>query len=466
MRRSTIISSRGARASDIFEAFIRGAAPDGGLYMLRDTPSVADIVTRTYERAPEFAHFAAEILDRVLGEWAPSGGWGEIARRAFPFAPHIRQAGGHLLLELFHGPTCAFKDFGASFLATVLESELDRRGGRLVVLTATSGDTGGAVGAAFHGLKNIDVVILYPSGRISTLQEKQLTTLGDNVTAIQVEGTFDDCQRMVKDAFADEALSRSAKLTSANSINLGRLVPQSLYYLWTLPALRASGVDAPPRFCVPSGNFGNLTAGVMAAEAGMPTAGFLAATNSNDVVPDYLRSGEYCPRPSIATISNAMDVGRPSNFERLSDLFDGDVRRMAERICGESVDEETTRETMRRYREDYGLTVCPHTAVGLAAADRRAHPPRDRHPSRRPESEGAETVPGGADDPPSVVLATAHPGKFSEVVREATGAPPQIPERLRRALGLEGESVRMASDSEALARWLRRFSDLSSDHST
>ena len=462
MSRPTIISSRGAQAADIFDAFIRGAAPDGGLYMLRDLPSVADIVTREYDAAPEFSRFSTEILDRVLGEWAPAGGWGETARKAFPFAPHIREAGGHYLLELFHGPTCAFKDFGASFLASVLESELDRRGGRLVVLTATSGDTGGAVGAAFHGSENIDVVILYPSGRISTLQEKQLTTLGDNVTAIEVEGAFDDCQRMVKDAFADEALSRSARLTSANSINLGRLIPQSLYYLWTVPALRASGVEAPPRFCVPSGNFGNLTAGVMAAEAGMPTCGFLAATNSNDVVPEYLRSGEYRPRPSIATISNAMDVGRPSNFERLSDLFDGDARRMGERIHAESVDEETTRETMRRYRERYGVTVCPHTAVGLAAADRCSRRRPELQRSNGPTPREAALSPGGSTDPPSVVLATAHPGKFSEVVLEATGEPPEIPSRLRRALELEGESVRMPADSQVLRRWLRRFAD----HST
>lgn len=429
-------STRGYEADNVFEAFFRGAAPDGGLYLLEGMPSVGDLLDFSDRAVPPFDEFAGSVLDRLLGEQPPEGGWHELAARAFPFAPALRPVGNHTILELFHGPTCAFKDYGARFLAQVLQSELSRRGGgRLTILTATSGDTGGAVGAAFDGLEDIDVVILYPSGRISKLQEKQLTTLGDNVRAVEVAGSFDDCQRMVKDVFADATFCRDRSITSANSINLGRLVPQSLYYMWA--AAQLSTIGEIPLFCVPSGNFGNLTAGVLAFWVGMPARGFIAATNANDIVPKYLYSGTYEPRESIATISNAMDVGRPSNFERLQTMFDGDHRRMAALIHGQSIDETVTRETMRRYFEEYGVQVCPHTAVGLAAAD--------RYGVGSPES-GLR----------SVVLATAHPGKFADIVKDATGRYPLMPERLERALEAPGTSISMPAESAALREWLAR----------
>ena len=398
-------------------------------------PSVGDLLDFTGGKVPPFDELAGSVLDRLLGEQPPDGGWHELAARAFPFAPALRRAGNHTILELFHGPTCAFKDYGARFLAQVLQSEQSRRDGRLTILTATSGDTGGAVGAAFDGLDGIDVVILYPSGRISKLQEKQLTTLGDNVTAVEVAGSFDDCQRMVKEVFADAAFCRERGITSANSINLGRLVPQSLYYMWA--AAELSAIGETPLFCVPSGNFGNLTAGVMAFSVGMTARGFIAATNANDVVPSYLYSGTYEPRESIATISNAMDVGRPSNFERLQTMFEGDHRRMAALIHGQSINEAVTRETMHRYFDEYGVQVCPHTAVGLAAADRYGVGSRDS--SSR-----------------SVVLATAHPGKFANIVTDAIGRHPQMPERLERTLEAAGTSISMPAESAALREWLDR----------
>ncbi|MFW6387801.1 MAG: threonine synthase [bacterium] len=436
----------------LLEAFFRGAAPDGGLYLPENLPRLSDEVWDSRGVRPDFARLAGNVLEQLFPEDAPTGGWHSLAQRAFPFGPVLRPAGRHLLLELYHGPTCAFKDFGARFLAQVLESELERRGGSLTILTATSGDTGSAVGSAFHGLRNIDVVILYPKGRISKLQQKQLTTLGGNVSAVEVDGAFDDCQSMVKDMFADTQLSAELRLSSANSINLGRLIPQSLYYIWAAAALRAdvqasaatTGVEgsrradyvgAVPYFTVPSGNFGNLTAGVLAFQSGMPASGFLAATNLNDVVPHYLRTGHYAPRESTATISNAMDVGTPSNFERLHAMFSGDYRRMGALIRGEAIDEDTTRLNIKRYYEEYGLLVCPHTAVGLAAADRL----------------GTGEYDGGSV---SVVLATAHPGKFSDVVEEATGRQPDIPERLQEALDKPGHAVPMPADSRKLREWL------------
>ncbi len=429
----SVRSTRGYETGNVFEAFFRGAAPDGGLYMLDGLPSVEDLLNHAGSTVPSFHRLAGTILDRLFGEQPPDEGWHELAYRAFPFAPALSRVGNHLILELFHGPTCAFKDFGASFLAQVLQSERSRRGDRITVLTATSGDTGGAVGAAFEGIEGIDVVILYPSGRISKLQEKQLTTLGDNITAVEVEGAFDDCQRMVKEVFADTAFCRERGITSANSINLGRLVPQSLYYMWA--AAELSTERKIPFFCVPSGNFGNLTAGIMAFRNGMPAGGFIAATNANDVVPSYLYSGTYEPRESIATISNAMDVGSPSNFERLQTMFGGDHRAMAALIHGQSINEAATRETMHRYFDEFGVHVCPHTAVGLAAADRY----------------GIGSTDAGAT---SVVLATAHPGKFAETVKDATGVYPHMPERLQRVLDAPGNSLTMPADSAALREWL------------
>jgi threonine synthase len=416
------------------DAVFRGLAEDGGLYHPLEEPDLrSDFLGMTEDDS--FVQIAATMTERLFPENFPPEQARKTVERAFPFAPKVVDIGdGIHLLELFHGPSCAFKDFGASFLATVMESFLDRSERRAIILTATSGDTGSAVAQAFHNRKNIEVVILYPSGRVSPLQEKQLTTVGGNVTALEVSGSFDDCQRMVKEAFTDRDLMARLPLTSANSINLGRLIPQSFYYVFAFAQLRKRLNDEFV-FCVPSGNYGNLTAGVLAWRWGLPVNGFVAASNRNDVVPEYLTSGMFHPRPSVHTPSNAMDVGNPSNFERLLAIFHDDWNGMRAMISGESVGDRDTFDTIRRYYRKSGRFLDPHTAVGICAAERRF----DR------ELASAMDV---------VVLSTAHPAKFSEIVKEATGAEPPLPPELARVLELEKQSVPVENSSSALKGYL------------
>ena len=417
------------------EAVFRGLAPDGGLFhpaadldlrhefleMGPDTKFVD--VTRTVTKALFPEELSDEQIDRIV-------------TRAFPFKPEIQSlTEGIYLLELFHGPSFAFKDYGASYLASVMEEFLEGEDARAVILTATSGDTGSAVAHAFFGRRNIDVVVLYPSQRVSPLQEKQLTTLGHNIHALEVKGSFDDCQRMVKEAFLDRELSDSLGLTSANSINLGRLIPQAFYYIYGFAQLKAR-VPGELFFCVPSGNFGNLTAGVLAWKWGLPVTGFIAATNINDVVPEYLETGVYSPRSSVRTLSNAMDVGDPSNFERLATIFGHDVEAMRAMIWGERVTDEETLETIRYFRREKGVYLDPHTAAGVRGAQRFIE---ERYP-------GVGTV---------LTLATAHPAKFGEVVEEATGARPDIPGGLAEALDREKQATPVENTPAALKRYLR-----------
>ena len=416
------------------EALFTGLAPDGGLYHPVESPDFSGLLAGFDDSTP-FVDLAAEMCAALLSPELPVEQARQLARRAFTFAPLLRRLDEHvLLLELFHGPTCAFKDFGAQFLAAAMEDFLGGEESRIQVLVATSGDTGSAVAHAFHGRAGIDVVILYPSGRVSELQEKQLTTLGGNVHALEVDGSFDDCQRLVKEAFKDAAMNSRLRLTSANSINVGRLLPQTLYYACAATRRKELGGEAPT-VCVPSGNFGNLTAGVYAWRWGLPVRGFIAATNANDVVPLYLADGRFTPRPSVQTLSNAMDVGNPSNFERLEELFRGDWKAMASRIEGRAIDDERTKKTMRRIYAERGLLVDPHTAVGCAAA-------------------ADHIEEGGAGAEQVIVLSTAHPGKFSAIVRDATGTAPVLPERLARCLTLPQKSLRMAAALPALAEFL------------
>ncbi len=430
----------GESTDRLAEVIRRGSAPDGGLYYISDIPDVSDLLYGDSAVLQSghggYNDFVVKILERMLPDEAPGISWGELIDSAYDFAPSLHALESEYVLELFHGPSCAFKDFGARFLARYLEADCRRRDEKLVILTATSGDTGSAVGQAFAGSDAIDVVILFPRGRISHLQEKQLTTIGGNVHAIEVDGSFDDCQRMVKRIFADQSLSSGISLSSANSINLGRLIPQMLYYLYAAARLSADGCDAPV-FCVPSGNFGNLTAGVMGYMAGMRVSGFIAATNRNDVVPEYLQSGHFQPRPSVETISNAMDVGNPSNFPRLTRLYSDDYARVRSHIAGYAVSDEHTRETMRTYAERHGYLACPHTAVGLAAS---AH------------HRNANLAPSEAT---FVTLGTAHPAKFPDIVEQATQETPEAPERLSRVLRLPSQADTIDADVGALATWLR-----------
>jgi threonine synthase len=419
---------------DFREALFTGLAPDGGLYHPVENPDLGALFAG-FGDTTTFPTLATKMGAALLGPEISEASARRMADRAFTFSPALRRLDEHLLLlELFHGPTCAFKDFGAQFLAAAMEEFLSADERRIQVLVATSGDTGSAVAHAFHGRKNIDVVILYPSGRVSELQEKQLTTLGGNVHALEVAGSFDDCQRLVKEAFQDAGLHARLRLTSANSINIGRLLPQCMYYVYAGTRPEARGGEGPT-VCVPSGNFGNLTAGVYAWRWGLPVRGFIAATNVNDVVPQYLASGRFQPRPSRQTLSNAMDVGNPSNFERLEEVFKGDWRDMASRIEGRAVSDERTKTTMHGINARYGILVDPHTAVGCTAAW--------DHLERN-----------GSSGEQIIVLSTAHPGKFSEIVKDATGIAPEMPDRLARCLALPKLSQRIGTGLPGLTEFL------------
>jgi threonine synthase len=416
------------------EAMFRGLAPDGGLYHPAEDPDLRALI-RSFGADMSYVDLAGALIQGLFPESYDAAGARELALKAFPFEPKLRQLeSGVVLLELFHGPSCAFKDFGASFLAAAMEEHLKARGERAVILTATSGDTGSAVANAFFERENIDVVILYPSGRVSPLQEQQLTTLGGNILALEVQGAFDDCQRMVKEAFVDEELSARLNLTSANSINVGRLIPQSFYYIYAFAQLKDEVADEIV-FSVPSGNFGNLTAGVMAWRWGMPVSEFVAATNANDVVPKYLETGTFTPRPSLQTLANAMDVGNPSNFERLKEIFSADPHGINSLISGVSVRDEQIAATMKDVWQTTGQLICPHTATGVFAARRRLESERGSN----------ATV---------VTLATAHPAKFVEVSRKTVGVEPEIPERLSRLLDKQKVSVVVPPTVEDLKRVL------------
>ena len=384
----TYLSTRATadtRAVSFGEALLDGLAPDGGLYRPTSIPQLP----QGWRDAGSFAELATLVLGNWLGDLGlGKDGFSALVNDAFDFpVPLTQLADDRWLLELFHGPTLAFKDFGARFMARAMDALLAGSGRRLTIVVATSGDTGSAVADGFTGRDNLDVVLLYPEGRVSPLQERQLTLKRPGVRAYRVQGDFDDCQRMAKEVLSDHAVQERG-VSSANSINIGRLLPQQLYYLWATAQL-----GTPLRFVVPSGNLGNLTAGVYAALSGMETHGFIAAHNDNDWFPDWLR-GEaeaFSFRPTVQTISNAMDVGAPSNFERLYALADTATKL----VSGAAVSEEATLARIARTHAGTGVLVCPHTAVGLEALDRLEDPA------------------------PSVVLATAHPAKFPEVVARA-----------------------------------------------
>lgn len=405
------------------EAVHAGLAPDGGLYVPVAIPRFGDV--RDLLQL-DFQTRSVEILHRLLGDEFERGVTDTLARSAFTFpAPLVPVADRVAVLELFHGPTLAFKDFGARFLARVLA--LGAGGRPRTVLTATSGDTGAAVAQAFHGLPGVQVVVLYPKGRVSPLQERQFATCGGNVLALAVEGAFDDCQRLVKGAFEDAELVSRLGLTSANSINIARLLAQTLYYF---EAAAQAEAGRPLVVSVPSGNFGNLYAGLLAQALGAPIHAFVAATNANRVVPDYLDSGAYQPRASVATLSNAMDVGAPSNWERIFALFGGDHDAMAAALrWGSCTDAETEQTIVALDRAGY--LADPHGAV--------AH--RVLQANLREGEQG-------------VFLATAHPAKFSEALIPALGREIPLPKALGDLVGLPLLCEPLPADQAALRRRL------------
>lgn len=428
------VSTRNGKKPVSFrEAVFSGLAPDGGLYIPTEQPDLRARIG-AFSKKNTFQEIAEALSGDLIGEELSREAVRRVSERAFTFEPALQPLEeGLTLLELFHGPTCAFKDFGASFLAAVMEEFLLQESRQAVILVATSGDTGSAVARAFHRKDSIDVVILYPSGRVSTLQEQQLTTLGGNVTALEIQGSFDDCQRLVKEAFVDSRLRESLVLSSANSINLGRLIPQAFYYIYGVCRLERA-TEEQLLICVPSGNFGNITAGVYAWQWGMPVDGFIAATNVNDVVPEYLMTGEFRPRRSQKTLSNAMDVGNPSNFERLSIMFEGSVDKMRKWIRGVRITDQETRETMSQVYRDTGVLIDPHTAVGVLASRRY-----------RRDSGFVGHI---------LTLATAHPGKFVDIVQEATGVTPDLPATLEDALSKKKQATTLTASLEVLREFL------------
>lgn len=342
-------------------------------------------------------------------------------------APLVKVSPSVYALELFHGPTLAFKDFGARFLARTM-AYLTRNSEReITVLVATSGDTGSAVAQGFYGVPGVKVCLLYPSGKVSHIQEQQLTTLGGNITTLEVEGTFDDCQRMVKEAFADRELASKKQLTSANSINIARLLPQMFYYFYAYSQLEDR--QRPLVFSVPSGNFGNLTAGLFAWKMGLPVKRFIAATNRNDVVPEYLKEGRYRARPSESTISNAMDVGAPSNFARMVALFNNELAAFRAIISGYSFTDEETRACIRDVYDRQGYVLDPHGAVAFAGL--RSYMEENR------ELNG-------------VFLETAHPAKFRDTVEEILQMEIPVPGPLAICLDKPKKSIRIKSGLEEL----------------
>jgi threonine synthase len=425
------VSTRGRSPGVPFiDALFAGTAPDGGLYMPeRLVPLPPDVVERL--RHADIVEIGTVVGAHLLRGEITLEALRPLVADALDFPIPLVQVTDRIwALELFHGPTLAFKDVGARMQARLLHHFTD--GTPLTILVATSGDTGSAVAWAFYRVPDSRVFVLYPEGKVSDVQEAQMAGLGDNVTAVAVQGTFDDCQRLVKQAFADDELRKHVWLTPANSINLGRLLPQIFYYFLLAQLVRA-GVG--PVVSVPSGNFGNLTAGLMAKRLGLPVRRFVAATNVNDAVPVYLRTGRYEPRPSVRTVANAMDVGAPSNFERMQAMYGGNFDALRRDVVGYSYDDARVVAAIGEVYRRHGYLLDPHSAIGwLALADglQEAEP-----------------------DAAGVFLATAHPAKFREVVEPAIGRQVPLPKALAEALERPRRAIRMPAEYEALERILR-----------
>ena len=426
--------NRQAPTVDFRTATIAGQAPDGGLYFPENIPQFsADFLHRLRDMSR--ADIAYEVMQPYVGSTIPEAELRRICAETVDFAFPLVPVAAHIsALELFHGPTLAFKDVGARFMSRCL-GYFAQSGNTppVTVLVATSGDTGGAVASGFLGVPGVEVVILYPAGKVSPVQEQQLTTLGQNITALEVSGTFDDCQMLVKKAFRDEELTQKRFLTSANSINVARWLPQQLYYCFA--AQQWPEGAAPPTVSVPSGNFGNLAAGLLARASGLPLGHFIAACNANDPVPAYFRTGTYSPRPAVATYSNAMDVGNPSNFVRILELFDHNLHYLQQALGADTVSDANTVATIREVWETHGYLLDPHGAVAYEALRRY------------------QSVHQGA---PGFLLATAHPVKFPAVVEPILGRAIELPAAVQELQGRAKRSVPLAVDYSQLKDFLLR----------
>ena len=439
----------------------------GGLYIPTEFPKL-DKTFLNKESCPSFREIAMNMAKPYVDGEIPEEDLAAIIQDAYPFTPKVLPVDPiSYVLELFHGPTCAFKDFGARFMARTM-SYFNRKNDRpLHILVATSGDTGSAVGSAFHGVPGLDVTILYPDGKISPLQEKQLSTFTGNVRALKVKGTFDDCQKLVKTAFTDNELRGKLRLSSANSINIARLLPQSFYYTYAAliakdrAAMDNKIPDPAVIMVVPSGNFGNLTSGLIAREMGAPIDGFVAATNSNRTIPDWIATGEYNARPSVETYANAMDVGAPSNYERIKAMYSlEEVRHL---FASYWLDNDGIKAAIKSCNDKTGYIIDPHGAIGWHAWD------KIRSGEMQELLEGKKndfTKPGLTPNIPDwaqkvinkeavgVILETASPAKFGQIVTDAIGREPPIPSRLEEVMRLPDRAIPMDNDYNMFKDWL------------
>ena len=416
------------RPFSLKDAAFAGLAPDGGLFIPESIPQV-DMAKVEALASQSYADMAVYLAQTVFSEIPPED-MERLVREAYDFPLVLNSISeGRYNLELFHGPTYAFKDFGARFMGRMLGYLGD--GEPITILAATSGDTGSAVAHGFYGVDNVRVVILYPDGKVSPLQEAQMTTLGGNITPLKVAGNFDDCQRLVKSMFQDEDLRSKVRITSANSINLLRWIPQSFYYFYAYCQWKAQTGMADPVVVVPSGNYGNLAAGMFAKRMGLPIKGFVAASNANDVVPEYLLTGDYNPRASVRTVANAMDVGAPSNFERMLWLCNDSYEQMCEEIKGYSCSDEQILAAIKEIYDETGYVSDPHSAVGYLATK--------------------------CYDKPGFWLSTAHAAKFCEIIQQALGLTPALPEGLADAMGKAKVFTNIAASDEDLRSFLQNL---------
>lgn len=430
------------------EAVFKSMPVDNGLFMPKSIPELPAVFFQQIEKY-SFQEIAFEVAQTLIGDEIPAPALRDIIEDAINFnAPVVVLDERIHVLELFHGPTLAFKDFGARFMARVMSWFLqkDPAAEDIHILVATSGDTGGAVAQGFLNVPGINVTLLYPKGKVSDLQEKQLTTVGNNVTALEIDGTFDDCQRMVKLAFLDQELNAKLNLSSANSINISRLVPQSFYYFNAYAQLKREPAFDPKRavvFSVPSGNFGNLCGGLIAKRMGLPIRQIVASTNENDIVPNYLFTGSFEPRPSVRTISNAMDVGDPSNFARLkafyktdATLSEADLLAAIQRdITGKRYTDAQTKEAIREVYQQYDhYVMCPHTAVGYLGL-------------KEYMKESNQSAYG-------IILATAHPAKFIDVVEDVTEEKIPLPYNLQLLLDKNKQAISISNNYDDLKAYL------------
>ena len=416
------------------EAVFNSMPQDKGLYMPEEIKRLPDSF---FEQLPHLSlpQIAFEIAKHMLNGAIPNNDLKALIDDAINFdAPVVELEKDVYVLELFHGPSLAFKDFGARFMSRVMSYFLQEDEKQLDVLVATSGDTGGAVALGFLGVPNTRVTILYPKGKVSDIQEQQLTTNGQNIRALTIDGTFDDCQALVKQAFVDAELNEAFRLTSANSINIARLIPQTFYYFNAYAQLLRAG-KSKVAFCVPSGNFGNIGAGLLAWKMGLPVTQFIAATNANDTVPAFLKSGIYEPKASVATIANAMDVGNPSNWVRIAYLFKDDAAALTSLMTGYTYTDEQTRQAIQQVFDEYNYIVCPHTAIAWRAL-------------KEWQQEHADTT--------GVFLSTAHPCKFPDVFPDKIASTIKVPEGVKKMESKEKKAVSLSGDFEEFKAYLLR----------